>query len=134
MYMLDTNICIYILNHHPENLLQKFNSNIDSLSISSIVYSELYYGVENTQSKNLKEERKNQLLEFVSLLVIEPWGENAAEIYGKLRAYLKNKGQMIPNMDLLIAAHAIGKSNVLVTNNERDFLHIPGIKIENWFK
>jgi len=134
MYVFDTNICIYILNDHPISLLSKFNKFKNKICISTIVYAELYYGVQNTGSVALRNERMNELQEFCSLIEIDDWTEEAAERYGNIRALLKNSGQMIGNMDLLIAAYVMSSRKILITNNEQEFQRIPGLMIENWTK
>ncbi|HHB91721.1 MAG TPA: type II toxin-antitoxin system VapC family toxin [Thioploca sp.] len=130
MYMLDTNICIYILKKHPPEMKTKFNQ-IDSVHISAIVYSELCYGVE-LSPYHLQTPRQKQLNEFISLLKIHTWDEKSANIYAKIRAYLKKKGIPIGNMDMLIAAHALSLNAVLVTNNTHEFSKVPELKFENW--
>jgi tRNA(fMet)-specific endonuclease VapC len=134
MFSLDTNICIYTLNNHPVSLRDKFIRFKNEISISAIVYAELFYGVKNTVSKSLRVEREVELREFISLVKIEPWNELAAEHYGEIRTYLRNKGQTIGNMDMLIAAHARSSNKILVTNNEREFNRIPDLLLENWTK
>ena len=130
MFMLDTNICIYILKKHPDSVLKKFQV-FDDIHISTIVYAELQYGIE-LSPKKIKQIRFNQLLDFLSLLTIDSWDQNAADNYAKLRTYLKSKGNTIGNMDMLIAAHAISTNSVLITNNTREFERIPELKLENW--
>ena len=130
MFMLDTNICIYILKKHPDSVLKKFQM-FDNIHISAIVYSELQYGIELSH-KNIKQIRFNQLLDFLSLLTIDSWDQNAADNYAKLRSHLKAKGNIIGNMDMLIAAHALSTNSVLITNNTKEFERIPELKLENW--
>ena len=129
-YMLDTNICIYILKKHPDSVLKKFQT-FDDIHISAIVYSELQYGIELSPKKT-KQIRFNQLLDFLSLLTIDTWDQNAADSYARLRACLKSKGNIIGNMDMLIAAHALSTNSVLISNNTREFERIPELKLENW--
>ena len=130
MFMLDTNICIYVLKKHPDSVLKKFQM-FDDIHISTIVYSELQYGIE-LSSKKTKQIRFNQLLDFLSLLTIDSWDQNAADSYAMIRSYLKRKGSIIGNMDMLIAAHALSTNSVLITNNTREFERIPELKLENW--
>ena len=89
MYMLDTNICIYVLKKHSNKLRHKFKA-IKDICISSVTYGELCFGVENGNN-NLKEERWQQLEIFTQRLLIEPWDENAGRYYGSIRAQLKKK-------------------------------------------
>ena len=130
MFMLDTNICIYILKKHPDSVLKKFQL-FDDIHISAIVYSELQYGIELSPKKTQKL-RFNQLLDFLSFLTIDSWDQNAADSYAKIRSCLKSKGCIIGNMDMLIAAHALSTNSVLITNNTREFERIPDLKLENW--
>jgi len=130
MYMLDTNICIYVLKNHAENLRRKFKS-IKDIGISSITYAELCFGIENGND-NFKQERWQQLDTFTQRLLIEPWDENSAKHYGSIRALLKKSGTPIGSNDLLIAAHARSIKAILVTNNVREFNRVPGLIIENW--
>ncbi len=130
MLMLDTNICIYVLKKRPTEVLEKFNS-AGELCISSIVCAELWFGVEHSPA-DLQPARRAQLETFLSLLTIIAWDEAAAQEYARLLTYLKLKGQLIGNMDLLIAAHATSLSATLVTNNTREFERIPNLLLENW--
>ncbi len=130
MYMLDTNICIYVLKNHSDELRHKFKA-IKDICISSITYGELCFGIENGNS-NLKEERWRQLDIFTQRLLIDPLDENAGKHYGSIRAQLKKDGTPIGNNDLLIAAHARSINAVLVTNNVREFNRVPNLVVENW--
>jgi len=130
MIMLDTNICIYVLKEHPYSVLEAFERTSE-LHISSIVYAELWFGVENSPLKT-QQVRSDELEQFLSLLIVHEWDTAAGKEYAKLRAYLKNKGEMIGNMDLLIAAHAKSLGATLVTNNISEFGRIEGLSVENW--
>ena len=130
MIMLDTNICIYILRDRPIELVKKLNSAGD-ISISSIVYAEMLFGIELSPRKSQKI-RSEQLKKFVQHLSIAPWDDNAAMHYSQIRAKLKNAGTLIGNMDLLIGSHARSLGLALVTNNTKEFERISGLSIENW--
>ena len=130
MDMLDTNICISVLAHRSERLRHKFRV-IRGLCISSISYGELCFGIENGDVAKRKA-RWRQLDLFVRGLIIEPWEEDAARHYGAIRAFLKARGALIGNNDLLIAAHARSMGAVLVTNNIREFERVPDLSLENW--
>jgi tRNA(fMet)-specific endonuclease VapC len=132
MYMLDTNMCIYVLKHRDPKLRRKFKA-IRNLCLSAIAYAELCYGIENGAAA-LKQERYKQLDLFLQRLIIEPWAEEAARHYGAIRAALKSSGQMIGNNDLLITAHARALDAVLVTNNTREFSRVPDLTVENWIE
>ncbi len=129
-YLLDTNICIYIIKKKPEEVFKKFNSiSFGNIGISSVTLSELQYGVEKSANP-----RKNQqaLNEFLIPLEILPFDHNAAHAYGKIRANLEKAGSPIGCMDMLIAAHAFCLDVTLITNNEKEFRRINNLKIANW--
>lgn len=129
-YILDTNICIYIIKQKPEKVINRFRQlPISSLAISSITLSELEYGV----MKSLQPDQNQLALsQFVAPLEILPYGDEAAQYYGKLRAYLEKQGTPIGSLDMLIAAHALSLKCTLVTNNEKEFTRVPDLHIENW--
>ncbi len=129
-YMLDTNTCIYIIKRKPPKVIERFKqADISQIGISSITLSELLYGV----SKSTKPEQNQiALSQFVAPLEIMPYDDDAAQSYGDLRAGLEKQGTPIGSLDMLIAAHAISLNSVLVTNNEREFIRIPNLKIDNW--
>ncbi len=129
-YMLDTNICIYIIKNNPKSIAEKFALlDIGQVCISSITLSELMYGVEKSQ--HIKK-NKTALEKFTLLLDVMAFDDSAANHYGNIRAYLEKKGTVIGPLDLMIAAHARSLSYKLVTNNEKEFLRVPQLKIENW--
>lgn len=130
MYMLDTNICIYVLKNRSDRLRHKFKA-IKNLCISSVTYAELCFGIENGDD-TVKKARWEQFDLFIQRLPIEPWDEDAARHYGFIRALLKKQGQQIANNDLLIASHARSMNAVLVTNNPREFNRVPDLSLENW--
>ena len=128
-YLLDANIVIYIRQNRPEGVLRRFAKlRPGEAAISVIAYGELLYGaMKSTQPDAL--ERLHKLREAIPAL---PLPENAAEAYGRIRADLAAWGEMIGNNDLWIAAHAKAASLILVTNNEKEFNRVPGLKVENW--
>jgi len=130
MYMLDTNICIYVLKNHSDKLRFKFKA-IKNICISSITYAELCYGIENGDTSK-KDARRKELDAFTQRLLIDPLDEDAARHYGYIRALLKKQGAPIGNNDLLIASHARSLNAVLVTNNVKEFKRVPDLTIENW--
>ena len=119
MYMLNTNICIYVLRKRPDRLRLKFNE-VRNLCISSVTYAELCF------------ERWGQLDAFTRLLLIEALDVEVGKHYGSLRALTREQGMLIGNNDLLIASHARSIGAVLVTNNIREFSRIPDLTVENW--
>ncbi len=129
-YLIDTNICIYIMNKRPVDVIRKFKQfEPGEISISSITVSELQYGVEKSvqQKKN-----RLRLEEFMAPFRILPYDEFAAITYGTIRFQLEKQGHPIGPLDLLIAAHALSQKLILVTNNEKEFKRIKNLKVENW--
>ncbi|MCU4611459.1 type II toxin-antitoxin system tRNA(fMet)-specific endonuclease VapC [Acinetobacter parvus] len=129
MYLLDTNICIYVINHKPQQVFERFRQyQLGQLAVSSITASELAFGVEKSGS----ERNKQALKKFLSPLEILPYDEQAVWHYAQLRHDLQSKGQTIGSLDMLIAAHALALDVVLVTNNTKEFERIERLKLENW--
>jgi tRNA(fMet)-specific endonuclease VapC len=129
-YLLDTNICIYIRQKRPEDLLRRFEKlRQGEAAISVITYGELLYGAHKSTQRAYALER---LRELVMLLPALHLPEGAALSYGKLRAELESRGEMIGNNDLWIAAHALAADLILVTNNESEFRRVRGLKLQNW--
>ena len=131
-YMLDTNICIYIIKERPEQVIERLrHTRISDVGVSTITLSELEYGAAKSSRR---EQNKLAILEFLAPLEILPYDDMVAREYGKTRAYLEKQGTPIGSMDMLIAAHALSLNCILVTNNESEFRRIPALKIENWAK
>lgn len=128
-YMLDTNICIYVIKRRPIEVLETFNKYAGTLCISSITYAELCHGVEKSA---LPEHNRRQVEDFVSRLEIVPYGDKAAAHYGDIRATLERQGKTIGVNDLHIAAHARSEGLVVVTNNQKEFERVAGLRFENW--
>jgi tRNA(fMet)-specific endonuclease VapC len=129
-YLLDTNICIYIRQSRPEQVLRRFRKlRPGEAALSVITYGELLYGAAKSAHKTTALER---LRELVQLLPALPLPETAAETYGTIRAELESKGEVIGNNDLWIAAHALATGLTLVTNNEKEFRRVRGLKLQNW--
>ena len=129
-YMLDTNICIYIIKSKPANVIERLRQcRISEVGISSITLSELEYGVAKSSKP-----KQNQLalVQFLTPMEILSYGDEAAQEYGRLRAFLEKQGRPIGSLDMLIAAHALSLDVTLITNNEREFGRVPNLKIENW--
>ncbi|MGD2149576.1 MAG: type II toxin-antitoxin system VapC family toxin [Desulfobacterales bacterium] len=131
-FMLDTNICIYIIKRKPLDVIERFKqTKISQIGVSTITLSELLYGV----SKSSKPAQNQMALaQFIAPLEILPYGDDAAQYYGTLRTHLEKQGTPIGSLDMLIAAHALSADCTLVTNNEKEFIRIPKLKIENWVK
>ena len=131
-FLLDTNICIYIIKKKPLQAIEKLIShNVSELSISSITLSELEYGIEKSKSP---EKNRIALNEFLAPFEILSFNNAAALHYGKIRAKLEKKGKVIGPLDLLIAAHCLSLDYILVTNNEKEFCRVPKLKVQNWVK
>ena len=129
-YLLDTNICIYIRRDKPQAVLQKFQTlRPGEAALSVITFGELLFGAAKSKQSEAAFERLAALAVVLPVLAL-PAG--AAESYGAIRAELERKGQMIGNNDLWIAAHAKAEGLTLVTNNEREFRKVPGLKVQNW--
>ncbi len=128
-YMLDTNICIYVMNHHTGALQEKFIGLTSQLCISSITLAELYFGAEKSarRSDNLQ-----TIEQFVARLEVLPFSEKAAAHYGEIRAALVRVGKIAGPHDMLIGAHARAENLIVVTNNMREFERMPGVRVENW--
>ena len=129
-FMIDTNTCIYIIKRKPMEVIDRFRQlQISQVSISSITLSEIEYGV-------IKSSKPAQnylaLAQFLAPMEILPYGDEAAQHYGKLRVYLEKQGTPIGSLDMLIAAHALSTNCVLVTNNIKEFQRVPNLKINNW--
>jgi len=129
-FLLDTNICIYIIKRQPPQVLDKFRTlDISEIGISSITIAELEYGAYKSQRT---EQNRVALNQFLIPLEIVPFDERATETYGQLRSQLERQGIVVGSMDMLIASQAIGLGLILVTNNVRELSRIPGLVIENW--
>lgn len=128
-YLLDTNICIYIINEQPDQVLQRLiEAGRDSLAISTVTVAELAFGV----AKSTRPDSRAKLENFLSKLPILDWGQDAAWIYGNVRKALEAKGQRIGERDLLLACQALALNATMVTNNTREFERVEGLKLENW--
>ncbi len=131
-YLIDTNICIYIMNKRPVAVIKKFKQfELGEIGISTITVSELQYGIVKSKYRQKNEVR---LEEFLTPLEILTYDQTAARVYGDIRFQLEKLGQPIGPFDLLIAAQAISQDLVLITNNVKEFKRIKKLKVENWTK
>lgn len=129
-FLLDTNICIYIIKHKPPQVLAKFQTlDISDVGISSITVAELEYGVYKSQRQ---EQNRAALSQFLIPLEIVPFNEQATQSYGRIRAELERRGIVVGSMDMLIASQAISFGLILVTNNVKELSRIPELVLENW--
>ena len=130
MYLLDTNTCIFIKNKKPIHVLEKLHSVIEQkICLSSISVAELLFGVYNSQNI---EKNRISLTEFLAPFEIIDFDDIDAEHFGILRSQLKKEGKLIGPYDMLIAAQAIARNLILVTNNKDEFKRIKNLKIEDW--
>jgi len=129
-YLLDTNICIYIIKKKPASVKARFSTlHAGDVGISTITLSELQYGVEKSSYPDKNQQALNQFL--LPLEVLE-YPQDAAKEYGKIRQHLEKTGKIIGPLDMLIAAHAKALDLTLVTNNIKEFSRVPDLKVENW--
>ena len=130
MYLIDTNICVYLISGKYEQVNQRFLSIApDQIAISAIVAAELAYGVEH--SRRVQENRKRLDVFFEGVPILD-WSKQTIWHYAKLKSQLRNAGTPIGELDLQIAAHALALDAVCVTNNTREFERIEGLRLENW--
>ena len=127
-YIRDTDISSYLIRGDHETVTKKFSELYDSCAISSITAAELQYGARKRNNKQLTQKVKA----FCDLVEIIPWDEDAAKAYAKLRVELETSCPPIDNMDMLIAASAIARKAVLITNNTEHFSYIKDLKLGNW--
>lgn len=133
-YLLDTNICIYIIKKSPEKVIKKLEAIVNDdgkneIYLSSITVSELYYGVE----KSSQIEKNSEALKgFLTPFQVIDFDLKSAEIFGKIRASLERKGTVIGPYDLQIASMAMANDFVLVTNNTKEFKRVEDLNLENW--
>ena len=131
-YLLDTNICIYIINKKPASVIKRIQTKQpEQIAISTITQAELEYGI--ARSRNVDQNRI-ALLEFLFPFLIIDFDQMAAVQYGLIRASLESRGKPIGSMDMLLAAQARSRDFILVTNNEKEFRRIEGLKLENWVR
>lgn len=129
LYLLDTHICIYIINRRPPHVFERFaGKRFGQIAISTITGAELSFAV----SKSGSTRNQQALDKFLAPLEILPFDEAAMRRYGPLRATLERAGQPIGSLDTLIAAHALTLGATLVTNNVREFERVEGLTLENW--
>ena len=129
MFMLDTDLCIYIINERDAALKEKFEANAEAICISSITYAELRFGVAHSTRV---ERNARELDAFCLDLDVLPFDTEAGVHYGDIRHALSQPGRLIGANDLLIAGHARSVGAILVTNNQGEFGRVPDLAIENW--
>ena len=129
IYMLDTDVCCYIIKHRSPDLQKKFvmHKN-DTLCISAVTYAELLYGFEKKPSDKLERD----ITEFVTLVLVVDWNHTAAQKYAKIRHSMTKSGHVIGALDMQIAAAAMAADAQIVTNNMKHFEKIEGLRIADW--
>jgi tRNA(fMet)-specific endonuclease VapC len=129
-FLLDTDIFIYIRQKRPEEVSRRFSKlHPGEAAISVITYGELLYSAVRSVRRTDAVARLSALIDLLPILPLE---EGAAQAYGEIRAELESNGQMIGNNDPWIAAHALAAGLTLVTNNEKEFRRVRGLKVQNW--
>ena len=132
-YILDTNICSYIMRERPDSVLTELQARVlhrDRIVISAITYAELRFGAIGKKSSP----RHNVIVdEFMARIdAVLAWDKAAVEATVKIKKGLSDKGTSIGNNDTMIAGHAVSANSVLVTNNKKEFERVPGLGIEDW--
>ena len=130
IYMLDTNICSFIIREKPQNIKEKLKEcdKEHIVALSSIVVSELLYGTKKRYNKKL-----SYIVEsFINNFIIYDFDKNAAKEYANIRSKLEKNGQIIGSNNLFIASHAKSLNAILVTNNVKEFNRVSGLTIEDW--
>lgn len=127
-YMLDTNLCIYLIKNQPETVARRFaQCLVGEVVMSAITYAELQYGVAACAAP---EREQANLVSLVEDIPVAPFDGDAAVAYGPIRMATRDSRK--DHLDKLIAAHAVALGVTLVTNNEKDFARYPGLSMENW--
>ena len=127
-YMLDTNICIYLMKNQPKEVAERFaRCYVGDVVMSAITYAELEYGV--ARSVDPEKEQRN-LFNLIQDIKVVPFDADASVAYGPIRMATRDSKQ--DHLDKLIAAHALSLNVILVTNNLKDFARYPGVVAENW--
>ncbi|MDP1605712.1 MAG: type II toxin-antitoxin system VapC family toxin [Rhodocyclaceae bacterium] len=128
-YLLDTNICIYLINHRPASVLARFRvCAAGDVGVSIVTALELAFGVEKSKSAR----NKLALEKFLAPLEVLALDDAVLWHYARLRTNLENQGKPIGALDMQIAAHALSLGCTLVTNNTREFDRVAGLTLENW--
>jgi tRNA(fMet)-specific endonuclease VapC len=130
MYLLDTNTCIYIINRKPQSVIDKVSRhNPTDIKISAVSVAEMEYGASKSKRR---EKNRNALKNFLSAFEVIPFDEKDAEIYGIIRAELERQGKPIGPYDMQLAAQALQRNYIFITNNTKEFEQIESLNLENW--
>jgi tRNA(fMet)-specific endonuclease VapC len=131
-YMLDTDICIFLAKDlYPQVTARFEHLKPDQPVMSAITYGELQFGANKSSQRS---RTLSQLSELIQYIPVESITSSVGQAYGEIRATLEREGRMIGNNDLWIAAHAMAMNITLATNNDREFLRVAGLSVENWTK
>lgn len=129
-YMLDTNICIYLMKHQPPEVRERFaQCFVGDVVISAVTLAELEFGIA-CSSTAVQESNRLALESLLDDIMVAPFDAQAAKAYGPIRAAYKDRNR--DALDKLIASHAVALGVTLVTNNEADFVNYTGLHVENW--
>ena len=130
MFLIDTNICIYLINGPNESLRNRIESyDPFQISVSAISVAELEYGAAKSK---FTEKNRTTLHKFLSAFEILPFDDKDAETFGTIRAFLEQKGTPIGGYDMQIAAQGLARGLTVVTNNAREFERVPSLRVVNW--
>jgi tRNA(fMet)-specific endonuclease VapC len=131
-FMLDTNACVDLIRNQDARMLRRMKRRRpDELCVSSVTLSELEYGAAKSANP---EKNRLALAEFMTPLNVLPYDDTVAPVYGRVRAALEKEGTPIGPLDTMIAAHALSQGLTVVTDNEREFRRVSGLKVQNWAK
>jgi tRNA(fMet)-specific endonuclease VapC len=130
MYLLDTNICIFLIKKKNQQLIEKLKKNYNKgIFISTLTLAELEFGVENSDHK---EKNRISLIEFLTIFEILNFEQKDTQAFGRIKSDLRRSGKMIGAMDALLAAQSISRNLIFVTNNTKEFERIKNLSIEDW--
>jgi len=131
-FMLDTSACVDLIRNQDARILRRMKRRRpDELCVSSVTLSELEYGAAKSANP---EKNRLALAEFMTPLDVLPYDDTVAPVYGRVRAALEKGGTPIGPLDTMIAAHALSLDLTVVTDNEREFRRVSGLKVQNWAK
>jgi len=129
-FMLDTNTCVDVIRRRNDQVLRRMQRlRPDDLCVSSVTLSELEYGAAKSSDP---QRNRLALAEFMAPLSVLPYDDGASPVYGRVRVELERAGTPIGPLDTMIAAHALSLGLILVTDNEREFRRVSGLKVQNW--
>ena len=129
-FMLDTNICIYLMKHQPPEVRERFaQCFVGDIVISAVTLAEFEFGIASS-STAAQESNRSALESLLEDIMVVPFDAQAAKAYGPIRAAYKDRNR--DALDQLIASHAVAIGVTLVTNNEADFVNYAGLRVENW--